>query len=155
MAAPSGNLKIRRAANTETSVAYRIVREYYSAACVVALETRAEFVREYFAPGCGVWLAWMDGQVAGCLALRRMGHPANCVEIKRMYVREKWRGLGIAQKLLEGTERFARESGYQRIYLDTTDEMKAAARLYERNGYERCERYNENPQATIFMRKNL
>ena len=41
------------------------------------------------------------------------------------------------------------------IYLDTTDEMIAAARLYEQNGYEPCDRYNENPQATIFKKKNL
>jgi hypothetical protein len=39
--------------------------------------------------------------------------------------------------------------------LDTTNEMVAAARLYERNGFVRCERYNENPQAAIFMRKRL
>ena len=72
-----------------------------------------------------------------------------------MYVRPAWRGLGLAQKLLEAAECLAREAGYRSIYLDTTDEMLAAARLYERNGYQRCERYNENPQATIFMRKKL
>jgi hypothetical protein len=33
--------------------------------------------------------------------------------------------------------------------------MTAAIRFYEQRGYERCARYNENPQATIFMRKEL
>jgi len=33
--------------------------------------------------------------------------------------------------------------------------MRAAIRFYERHGFERCERYNENPQATLFMRKPL
>ena len=66
-----------------------------------------------------------------------------------------WRGRGISQKLLEAAERFAGESGYQWIYLDTTDGMAAAVRLYERNGYRRCGRYNQNPQATIFMCKQL
>ena len=37
----------------------------------------------------------------------------------------------------------------------STDAMQAARRLYERNGYERCERYNRNPQATVFMSKRL
>jgi hypothetical protein len=31
----------------------------------------------------------------------------------------------------------------------------AAIRLYDQLGYERCDRYNDNPQATIFMRKRL
>jgi ribosomal protein S18 acetylase RimI-like enzyme len=72
-----------------------------------------------------------------------------------MYVRDKFRGRGIAQKLLTAAEGFACEAGDTWIYLDTTSQMVAAARLYERNGYERCERYNQNPQATIFMRKKL
>ena len=70
-------------------------------------------------------------------------------------MRDKFRGRGIAQKLLAAAERFAREAGYAWIYLDTPSQMVAAARLYERNRYERCERYNQNPQATIFMRKKL
>jgi ribosomal protein S18 acetylase RimI-like enzyme len=72
-----------------------------------------------------------------------------------MYVREAYRGLGIAQRLLEQAESFAKAAGYRRIFLDTTDEMRAAAGLYERNGYRRCPRYNQNPQATIFMSKDL
>ena len=72
-----------------------------------------------------------------------------------MYVREIFRGRSIAQNLLAAVEHFARNYGYDRIYLDTTQEMKAAARLYERSGFVRCERYNQNPQAAIFMRKNL
>jgi GNAT superfamily N-acetyltransferase len=72
-----------------------------------------------------------------------------------MYVRDAWRGRGVAQGLLEAVEAFARERGYEWLYLDTTEEMTAASRLYRRNGYEPCERYNANPQATIFMRKRL
>jgi len=33
--------------------------------------------------------------------------------------------------------------------------MKVAARFYEKKGFERCERYNDNPQAAIFMRKTI
>jgi len=99
--------------------------------------------------------------LAGCVGLRRLqlpdGFPEGlpCSEIKRMYVRDRFRGQGIAQKLLTAAERFARDAGYGWIYLDTTSQMAAAARLYERNAYERCGRYNQNPQATIFMRKKL
>ena len=72
-----------------------------------------------------------------------------------MYVRASHRGSGIADSLLEALEEYALKSGYEWLYLDTTDSMKAAARFYERNSYGVCARYNENPQAALFMRKRL
>src|SRR5664279_4324192 len=78
-----------------------------------------------------------------------------CGEIKRMYVRSGHRGKGLADALLGALEEYAAQCGYEWLHLDTTDTMKAAARFYERHGYKRCERYNENPQATIFMRKTM
>ena len=150
----AARLEIRRASPAELDAAYGIVAEYYQAVRVVARESKARFAQDYFAAAAGVWLAWMDGQIAGCIALRAL-HKAETAEIKRMYVRPAWRGQGMAQKLLEEVERFARKNGCQWIYLDTTDEMVAAAQLYRSNGYELCERYNDNPQATIFMRKQL
>src|SRR2546428_7956690 len=61
---------------------------------------------------------------------------------------------GLA-RLLEELERFALGHGDEWLYLDTNDSLQAAIAFYERNGYFRCARYNENPQATIFMRKKL
>ena len=45
--------------------------------------------------------------------------------------------------------------GLEWVYLDSYDDLKAAIAVYEKRGYARCERYNENPQATVFMRKNI
>ena len=147
-------LEIRRASAAEVDEAFGIVAEYYEVMQVVARESRERFAQDYFAAKAGVWLAWMNGQIAGCLALRAL-NDAQTAEIKRMYVRPAWRGHGIGQKLLEEAESFARKNGYRWMYLDTTDRMLEAAKLYRRNGYEPCERYNDNPQATIFMRKRL
>jgi len=155
-------VEIRRARSEEADAAFCLVQEYFAAVSVVAREDRRKFIEEYFGDGRGFWLARVGNELAGCVALRNLsfeGKPADeeakCAEIKRMYLREKFRGRRIAQKLLEAAEEFARSAGYAWICLDTTDEMKAAAKLYERSGYERCERYNQNPQATIFMRKQL
>jgi hypothetical protein len=41
------------------------------------------------------------------------------------------------------------------IYLDTGADFAAAQSLYQARGYEPCERYNDNPQATCFFRKRL
>jgi GNAT superfamily N-acetyltransferase len=147
-------VRVERATLNRVDAAYAIVAEYYEALQVVARETAGEFRNEYFGPASGFWLAWFGSNPAGCIALREMS-PGDAAEIKRMYVRPPFRGLGVAQKLLAAAETFARYRGYQRIFLDSTDEMRAAVRLYDRNGYHRCDRYNANPQATIFMCKHL
>ena len=154
-------IEIWRASAAEAEAGFVLVKEYFETVGVMSREDQRKFVNEYFGEGKGLWLARIDGELAGCVGLRRLrlpdGFPKGppCSEIKRMYVREKFRGRGIGQKLLTAAERFAREAGYAWIYLDTTEEMAKAARLYERNGYEVCDRYNENLQATIFMRKKL
>ena len=155
-------VEIWRARLEEADAAFCLVREYFEMAGVVLREDPEKFIQEYFGEGRGLWLARVEGGLAGCVGLRRLPTPkevepenVECAEIKRMYVRENFRGRGIAARLLEAVENFARDAGYAWIYLDTAGEMVAAARLYERNGYERCGRYNENPQAAIFMRKSL
>jgi GNAT superfamily N-acetyltransferase len=151
---PLLDVQIRRATLAELRDAYSIVSEYYQAAAVQSRETREEFQRYYFCSGAGFWLARSVDNVIGCLALRRLAEP-HSAEIKRMYVRPEARGQGVAQQLLEAAEKFALAAGYHWIYLDTADDMKAAARFYRRNGFQPCERYNNNPQATLFMRKRL
>jgi GNAT superfamily N-acetyltransferase len=156
------NLEIWRARLEEADAAFCLAQEYFEVVGVVLRENRRKFIEEYFGAARGLWLARIDGELAGCVGLRRLPRPEElepedlkCAELKRMYVREKFRGRGIAARLLEAVENFARGEGYARIYLDTASGMVAAARLYERSGYERCQRYNENPQAAISMRKKL
>ena len=146
-------LKVYIASRSEMEKAYAIVQEYYEAAAVVVREDAAQFAGEYFKDGSGIWLAEDDGQVVGCIALRELAGKSRCGEIKRLYVRPSHRGKGLADQLLEALEAYAKASGYKWLYLDTAAEMRAAARFYEKKGFEGCERYNDNPQAAIFMRK--
>jgi len=148
-------MHIYRAKESQVEPAYGVVREYYEAAAVIAREDRETFAREYFCEGGGVWLAEEEGRVVGCIALRKLAGREKCGEVKRLYVRPAYRGQGLAERLLGALEEYAKEFGYAWVYLDTAAEMKAAARFYEKKGFERCERYNENPQAAIFMRKAI
>jgi GNAT superfamily N-acetyltransferase len=149
------SVHIYRAAETQIELAYGIVQEYYAAASVIVREDKEEFERQYFSDGTGVWLAEAGEGVIGCVALRRLEGLADSGEIKRMYLRETYRGQGVADLLLQGLEEYAREFGYKWLYLDTAADMKVAARFYERKGFVPCERYNENPQAAIYMRKSF
>jgi len=109
----------------------------------------------YFEEGAGIWLARQEEQVIVCIALRALPQFADSGEVKRLYVQPEYRGQRIAVALHEALEIYARNFGYQWLYLDTADNMTSAIRFYEAHGYERCARYNKNPQATIFMRKEL
>ena len=149
------DFEIRRAMPSEIDAACAIVEEYYEAMSVVARDTREEFARLYFEEGAGIWLAWVEERVIGCIALRTMRQFAESGEVKRLYVQPEYRGRGIAAALHDALQSYARNAGYRWMYLDTADNMEAAIRFYEAQGYKRCARYNENPQATIFMRKEL
>lgn len=148
-------IRVYRAPASEIQVAYRIVLEYYEAAAVLVREHACAFLKDYFVDGGGVWLAEDDGIIVACIALRALQGKPGCGEIKRLYVRPSHRGHGLADELLEALEKYAKELGYEWLYLGTAADMKTAARFYERKGFLPCERYNDNPQAAVFMRKAM
>jgi GNAT superfamily N-acetyltransferase len=149
------DFEIRRVMASEIDTAYAIVEEYYEAMSVVARDTPDEFARLYFGEGTGIWLARLEEKVIGCIALRVMPQFTERGEVKRLYVKPEYRGRGIAVALHHALETYALDFGYHWLSLDTADNMRSAIRFYEQQGYKRCARYNQNPQATIFMRKEL
>ena len=152
---PTNQPTVRRATSEESDVAWKIVNEYYDAASVVARDAKEDFTQIYFCDGAGVWLATIANTVVGCVALRSLTKFTQSGEVKRLYVQPLHRGRGIAAALYQSLEEYARASGYEWLYLDTTDNMVAAQRFYAALGYELTTRYNDNSQATIFMRKDL
>jgi GNAT superfamily N-acetyltransferase len=89
----------------------------------------------YAPPGGRLALATSGGQLAGCIALRRV--DALHAEAKRLYVRPAFRGLGLGRALMEWAMAEAREAGYAEIVGDTMPVMRDALALYERMGFER------------------
>ena len=132
-----------------------ILQEYYEAVHVVQRDKPESLQKLIDTRASGMWLAYRGDEVVGCVVLRKMGSIARAGECKRMYVKPAARGRHIADMLLDAQEEFARKARLDWIYLDTYDDLKPAIAIYERRGYQRCERYNDNPQATLFMRKNI
>ncbi len=75
-----------------------------------------------------------DGQPAGCGGLQLFG--AEYGEVKRMYVRPVFRGLGLGQLMLAHLAAYARQRGVSVLRLETGIYQVAAIRLYERFGFE-------------------
>ena len=92
--------------------------------------------------GC-LWLARGDNETVGCVAIRK--HTAEACELKRLYVRESFRGAGVGRLLTRAAMARARTLGYARIVLDTLASMEAAKGLYRSLGFRPTEAYYVNP----------
>ena len=87
--------------------------------------------------------------VAACCALRPLDaadYP-NAAEMKRLFVRPAFRGMGLGRQLAEAVLDAARSAGYASVLLDTLDDMEAARTLYEELGFEEVPPYYHNPIA--------
>jgi len=100
---------------------------------------------EYASPAGRLLLAERDGRPAGCAALRPMEDGA--CEMKRMFVRPEFRGLGIGRLLAVALIEEARAIGYDRMLLDTIAFMKEAIALYRSLGFREVAPYRHNPIA--------
>ena len=135
--------------------AFGLLDEYYEAVHVVQRDTPAAIRKIIDDASSGVWIAYLHEKAVGCVVLRRLASVSRAGECKRLYVRPEARGNGIAHALMDTLEAYARSQGLEWIYLDSYDDLKAAIDLYRKRGYVLCERYNDNPQATVFLRKKL
>lgn len=110
----------------------------------------AELPGEYAPPDGRLLLGLYETQIAGCVALRKIGDGV--CEMKRLYVRPEFRGKGIGKSLTLAIIDEARKIGYARMRLDTVPSMKEAIEVYHSLGFMRIEPYRVNPiQGAIFM----
>src|SRR5262249_22446342 len=106
----------------------------------------------YAPPGGCLLLATDSGQAAGCVAFR--GVSSHVCELKRMYVRPGFRGMGIGRRLVDTLVQAAAELGYGLMRLETTRAADRAVPLYRAVGFKPCDPYYPIPQSfrevTIF-----
>lgn len=102
---------------------------------------------DYAEPAGSLLLALVDGQPAGCGALRPL-HEAdypNACEMKRLYVRRAFRRFGLGRALAQELMDRAVHAGYSTMLLDTLDDMEAARGLYAALGFVEIPPYYYNP----------
>jgi putative acetyltransferase len=109
---------------------------------------------EYAPPGGRILIADEGGEAAGCVALRDLG--GGCCEMKRLYVRPRFRRGGTGRALAEEIVKIARDEGYERMRLDTISTMTAANALYGSMGFVEIEPYRHNPiSGAVYLELDL
>lgn len=98
---------------------------------------------KYAPPHGSLLVAYQDGHPAGCVALRNLG--VGVCEMKRMFVAEGYRELGIGRALTARIIVDAKQAGYRVMRLDTSKRQGEAMRLYERAGFREIAPYYAMP----------
>lgn len=98
---------------------------------------------KYAAPDGRVLLADRDGEVKGCVALRKV--DADLCEMKRLYVRPHARGNHLGHALVDRLIAEARAVGYREMRLDVMAKSVAARGLYRSFGFVAAEPISFNP----------
>ena len=134
--------------------------EEYAASLGISLdfqdfdEELANLPGSYAPPeGCLLIALW-QGQVAGCVALRKIRDEI--CEMKRLYTSPPFRSLKIGNALAQAVIQQARKIGYARMRLDTLPSMERARSMYASLGFREIEPYRHNPvEGTAFMELTL
>lgn len=154
--APGGEaptIELQRADSAAQIEAARTLFREYAASLGVDLcfqnfeQELAALPGDYAAPGGALLLALVDGEPAGCGALRALpdaDYPNAC-EMKRLFVRRAFRGFGLGRQIAMALMDLATEAGYSSLLLDTLDDMEAARGLYGTLGFEEIPPYYYNP----------
>lgn len=154
-------VEIRQADNVkDITDIRRMFREYEKwldiDLCFQSFESElAELPGKYAAPTGRLLVAEIDEKPAGCIALRKIDDET--CEMKRLYVRDIFRGQNLGYLLIEELFKAARVVGYKKMRLDTLpSKMPQAVDLYQRFGFKEIVPYYLSPIAeTLFMQADL
>ncbi len=109
----------------------------------------------YAEPKGKILLLWDDDVIVGGVALRPLDDPGIC-EMKRLFIREGWRGRGFGRQMTAQILEAAQQAGYSKMRLDTEKRLLTAIDMYRQFGFAEIGRYYDNPlEEILYMEKDL
>ena len=117
-------------------------------------EELAKLPYKYAEPEGSILLALVDEKYAGVVAVKKL--EEGVCEMKRLYLKSEFQGLGLGRKLAENIMEIAKEKDYKTMKLDTLKRLESAVSLYQKLGFQETQPYNYNPQSDIiYFEKEL
>ena len=109
--------------------------------------------RELIPPRGAFLVAFVDGDSVACGAVKAISPGVG--SLKRMWVADTVRGLGLGRRMLEALETQARELGLTTLRLETNRALQEAIRLYRGAGFREVAAFNDDPYAHHWFEKRL
>lgn len=101
------------------------------------------------------WGAWFGEELIGTIALIPISEESGA--LRKMFVKKEFRGKGlaVAQSLLDTLTTHCGNNKISKLYLGTTDVLKAAHRFYERNGFQWIDRQSLPSHYPVMMGESI
>ncbi|MBR1824055.1 MAG: GNAT family N-acetyltransferase [Ruminococcus sp.] len=113
------------------------------------IDGRHSFYKAISSHFVGFWYMLANEDIIGTVAVREMN--GNDCELKSLYLLEKYQGQGYGRQLPEKAVNFAKNCGYEKMYLDSLSTSTRAVKLYRKFGFKDTEKYNESRFSDVFM----
>lgn len=143
-------INIKEATSNEAyKIAIKLIKEYVSQLGVDLsfqnFNQEIQNIKQQYARPSGVMIiVYSDNEkTIGCFGIR--AYEGTICELKRMYLKKEYRGLGIGKELLTKSIELGRALGYKKMRLDTLPSMQAAIGLYKNMGFYEISAYRFNP----------
>lgn len=112
--------------------------------CFTSFQKELDTLQEKYAlPKGKLYTAKYKGKVAGCVGLIPLDN--NYCEVKILYVRDEFRGLGIGKLLMKSVIEDGKKLSYDLMVLDTFSYLERAVDLYYKLGFEVTKKYYDSP----------
>lgn len=99
------------------------------------------------------WCMFDQDKMIGAVAVKQLD-DMSC-ELKSLYLLERYQGRGYGKSLLKEAIAYAKEIGYEKMYLDSLSTSTKAVALYCKTGFVDTDKYNESERSDVFMVLNL
>jgi DNA-binding MarR family transcriptional regulator/GNAT superfamily N-acetyltransferase len=109
--------------------------------------------RDLVPPRGAFLVAFVDGESVACGAVKSISPGVG--SLKRMWVADTVRGLGIGRRILEALEAQSSELGLTTLRLETNHALQEAVRLYQSAGFVEVAPFNADPYAHHWFEKRL
>jgi putative acetyltransferase len=110
-------------------------------------------------PGAIYYIAELNGNLVGGAGIYPTeGLPDKTCELVKLYLHKDARGIGLGKQLLLKSMQWAKENGYEQVYLESMPELSKAVSIYENVGFKKIHHALGNSGhdgCDIWMIKNL